>query len=205
LFLLIAAPGLRLPEAPALSHSHYLAVKFRGIGKLCNGEAYAHRSFDPTPLKYASSSETTADLRNIIDGMVDACIPYPDHRLTFGYNARIRPERELFPSAEDGDETGKARVARTTQGWSRLSPHDPFPTITTQLDPGDAGTGSGLHWHESRPFTVLEGKRAQGFLDEEVLLGSQLDKWRSIGNSVSRHMALALGLKSREAWVGGLG
>ncbi|KAK4194787.1 putative DNA methylase [Triangularia verruculosa] len=230
-FLVIAAPGLRLPKAPSPSHSHSPAVKARGIGKLCNGEAYVRRSFAPTPLKYISSSEATADVPDIVDGMVDACISHPDHRLALGYTERVRRQlpvipifpygmnfvktwnegkgimtagdRELFPAG--GEKVGRSRVASNAQGWSRLSPNDPFPTITTQLDPGDARTSGGIHWRESRPLTVLEARRAQGFLDEEVLLGSQVDKMKLVGNSVSRDMAMALGLKLREAWVGGLG
>ncbi|KAK0673698.1 putative DNA methylase [Cercophora samala] len=230
-FLLIAAPDARLPEAPQPSHSHYPGTKQRGIGKLCNGEAYVRRFLDiPTPFKYVSSSEATADLPDIIDGIVDACVSHPDHRLSLGYTEPIRrqvavipifpyamnfvkswnegkgvmtaADRELFPVAVA--EKGRSRVASTAQGWSRLAPSFPFFTIKTSLHPGDARTGGGLHWRENRPFSVLEARRAQGFLDEEVLLGSQLDKWKLVGNSVSRHMALALGLKFREAWVGGL-
>ncbi|KAK0721513.1 hypothetical protein B0T21DRAFT_317319 [Apiosordaria backusii] len=225
-FLLIAAPGSCLPEAPPSSHSHHPAAKTRGVGELCNGEAYVRRSFDPTPLKYVSSSEATADLPAIIDGMVDACISYPDHRLSFGYTHPIRAQaatipifpygmnfvktylkggdRPLTKSDRDLFPAEGLRVALTAQGWSRLSPKEVFPTITTQSKPTDARTGGALHWQENRPFTVMEGRRAQGFLDEEVLLGTGSEKWRLVGNSVSRHMALALGLKLREAWVGGL-
>ncbi|KAK4664949.1 uncharacterized protein QC763_509100 [Podospora pseudopauciseta] len=230
-FLLIATPDVRLPEAPAPSHSHYPGTKQRGIGKLCNGEAYVRRFLDiPTPFKYTSSSEATADLPDIIDGMVDACVSHPEHRLTIGFTGTIRQQvavipifphgmnfvktwnggkgvmtaadRELFPS---GEGTMRGRVASTAQGWSRLAPHLAFPTITTALDPRDARTANGLHWRESRPFTLAEARRAQGFLEEEVLLGRQSDKWKLVGNSVSRHMAVALGLKFREAWTGCLG
>jgi len=45
---------------------------------------------------------------------------------------------------------------------------------------------------------------AQELPDEEVLLGSLVNQWKLVGNSVARQMALALGLKFREAWVGSL-
>jgi DNA (cytosine-5)-methyltransferase 1 len=50
----------------------------------------------------------------------------------------------------------------------------------------------------------MEVRRAQGFLDEEVLVGTASDQWQLVGNGVARPMALALGLKFREAWVGSL-
>jgi DNA (cytosine-5)-methyltransferase 1 len=75
-----------------------------------------------------------------------------------------------------------------------------FRTITTGLQPGDAKAGFGVHWHENRVLSVLEARRAQGFLDSEALVGSIGDQWKIVGNSVARQPALALGVAVRKAW-----
>ncbi|KAK3486655.1 DNA methyltransferase Dim-2 [Neurospora hispaniola] len=224
-FLYFAAPGLPLPDPPLPSHSHY-RVKNRNIGFLCNGESYVQRSFIPTAFKFVSAGEGTADLPKIGDGKPDACVPFPDHRLASGITPYIRAQyacipthpygmnfikawnngngvmsksdRDLFPSE------GKTRTSDASVGWKRLNPKTLFPTVTTTSNPSDARMGPGLHWDEDRPYTVQEMRRAQGYLDEEVLVGRTTDQWKLVGNSVSRHMALAIGLKFREAWLGTL-
>jgi hypothetical protein len=51
---------------------------------------------------------------------------------------------------------------------------------------------------------LLEVRRAQGFLDDEVILGKPAQQWHIVGNSVARQVALALGMAVREAWFGTL-
>lgn len=50
-------------------------------------------------------------------------------------------------------------------------------------------------------MSIMEVKRAQGFRDEDVLLGSPSDQYRVVGNSVARQVAVALEIAFREAWV----
>lgn len=223
-FLYFAAPGLRLPDPPSLSHSHFPGAPSRGLGEMCNGEPFVSRSFQTTPFKYVSASEGTADLPRIVDGKAGICIPFPDHRVSGNITPRLRrqiaaipthpygmdfvkswregkgvmtaAEREAFPVE------GKHRVSSVSKGWRRQRPNEVFQTITTKCSPTDARAGTGLHWHEDRPLTVQEVRRAQGFPDHEVLLGNVQDQWKLVGNSVARQMALALGLKLREAWAG---
>lgn len=47
----------------------------------------------------------------------------------------------------------------------------------------------------------MEVRRAQGFLDEDVLIGTPAEKWKIVGNSVARPVALALGVSLRKAWL----
>jgi DNA (cytosine-5)-methyltransferase 1 len=47
----------------------------------------------------------------------------------------------------------------------------------------------------------MELKRAQGFLDEDVIVGTPRDQVHIIGNSVERNVALALGLSLRRSWA----
>ncbi|KAK3348290.1 DNA methyltransferase Dim-2 [Neurospora tetraspora] len=224
-FLYFAAPGLPLPDPPLPSHSHY-RDKNRNIGFLCNGESYVQRIFVPTAFKFVSAGESTADLPKVGDAKPEACTPFPDHRPAAGITPYCRAQyacipthpygmsfikawnkgngvmskgdRDLFPSE------GTTRTSDASVGWRRLNPKTLFPTVTTSCNPSDARMGPGLHWDEDRPYTVQEMRRAQGYLDEEVLVGRTADQWKLVGNSVSRHMALAIGLKFREAWLGTL-
>ncbi|KAK3400523.1 DNA methyltransferase Dim-2 [Sordaria brevicollis] len=224
-FLYFAAPGLPLPNPPLSSHSQY-RDKNRNVGTLCNGESYVQRLFTPTAFKFVSAGEATSDLPSIYDSKPDACIPFPDHRTSAGLTMSCRAQYACIPTHPygqnfmkawnkgkgvmvDGDREhfpaeGTIRTSGNSKGWCRLNPNTLFPTVCTTCNPSDARLGAGLHWDEDRPYTVQEVKRAQGYLDEEVLVGRMSEQWRLIGNSVSRHMALAIGLKFREAWLGGL-
>ncbi|OIW26488.1 hypothetical protein CONLIGDRAFT_620319 [Coniochaeta ligniaria NRRL 30616] len=224
-FLYFAAPGHRLPDPPRPSHSHFEGVKGRGLGIMTNGESFVSRSFEPTPFKFVTAAGATADIPDIQDAKPDYCIGYPDHRISRGVTIKSRfqfnripiqpygmnfakawnegsgtmtpAERELFPPSG-------LRVQPGSHGWGRVLPNSVFSTITTGVTPTDARTGRFLHWRESRPITILEARRAQGFLDHEVLVGSPVSQYELVGNSVARPMALALGLQFREAWLGSL-
>ncbi|KAK3990892.1 hypothetical protein QBC44DRAFT_349555 [Cladorrhinum sp. PSN332] len=231
-FLWIAAPGLKLPEPPELSHSHYPSATGRGLGRLCTNEAYVNRSFSATPFKYVSAEEATGDLPRINDAKVESCVDYPDHRVGRTTTKSIRQcinaipchphgmsirkawnggkgvmdneTAKLFLPKEDTPQERRDRL-EDTQGWSRVKPTDVFSTVTATIpSPGDRRVAKTLHWVEGRSLTVMEIRRAQGFLDDDVLVGSVADRWRLVGNSVARPMSLALGLKLREAWVGSL-
>ncbi|KAL2176615.1 uncharacterized protein P884DRAFT_202610 [Thermothelomyces heterothallicus CBS 202.75] len=221
-FLYFAAPGLHLPDAPLLSHSHYPGVNSRGLGEMCNGEPFVSRSFRPTPFQYVSAAEGTSDLPLIGDGKAEPAVAFPDHRVCTGLTPKLRHQIAAIPTHPYGMSFARAwrggdgvmtladralfpadgaRVSPISQGWRRVRPGDVFQTVTTRSQPTDARAGSGLHWIDNRPLTVQEIRRAQGFPDQEVLLGTMADQWKLVGNSVARQMALALGLRFREAWA----
>lgn len=81
-FLYFAAPGLELPQAPDLSHSHPSKKEFGALGMMTNGEPYIVRSNKPTAFKYVTALQATADLPDIYDGKTDTCVLFPDHRLS---------------------------------------------------------------------------------------------------------------------------
>lgn len=97
-FLWFAAPGLCLPQSPQASHSHPLKVKFKNLGRLTSGEAFMRRTSPPTPFKYVSALEATADLPDIYDAKPDTCVPYPDHKLSISVSSGKMKSR-----AEAGD------------------------------------------------------------------------------------------------------
>lgn len=95
----------------------------------------------------------------------------------------------------------KARDTDKSTVHSRLYPDRLFPTVLTRLPTNDGFNGRSLHWNQPRTLTIMELKRAQGFLDEEVLIGQPNEQVRIIGNSVDRKVALALGLGLRQSWL----
>jgi DNA (cytosine-5)-methyltransferase 1 len=220
-FLSFAAPDCDLPEAPRPSHSHYDGVKSRHLGTMSNGEPFVQRSFEPTAFKFVSAAEATADLPDILDGKADSCIAFPDHRLSIGFVPRLHEQCKLIPTQPHGMNFVKAwnegrgvlteserawfpdgtRAGPLSKGWGRVHPHGVFSTITTCCSPTDARIGRALHWRENRPLSIMEARRAQGFPDDEVLIGSTTDQWKLVGNSVTRQMSLALGIQLRQAWL----
>jgi DNA (cytosine-5)-methyltransferase 1 len=227
IFLYFAAPHLPLPTPPLLSHSHYPGVNGRGLGKMSNGQPFVSRSFQPTPFAYVSASQGTADLPPIGDGKAEpGALAFPDHRVCAAVTSRLRCQIAAIPTHPHGMSFAKAwrggdgsgvmtpaeralfpaeglRVSLPTSvGWRRVRPRDVFGTVTTHSQPTDARAGTGLHWADDRPLTIMEVRRAQGFVDDEVLVGSSADQWKLVGNSVARQMAVALGLRFGEAWAG---
>ena len=89
----------------------------------------------------------------------------------------------------------------SSKSYSRVGPTGLFRTVTTKLNLQCGKRGATLHWNEHRSLTVMETKRAQGFLDEDVIIGTPRDQIKIIGNSVDKNVALALGLSLRDSWV----
>ncbi|PTB77391.1 S-adenosyl-L-methionine-dependent methyltransferase [Trichoderma longibrachiatum ATCC 18648] len=240
IFIVFAAPGLELPDKPVQTHSHPLNTREHGIGWLPNGQHMASREMPAaTPFKFVSAEEATADLPPIYDAKPDICVPFPDHRSTYGMSdllrARIsviptRPwgmnfsqawfgdrkvggsgtmtaaEREFFIGTKGSGGEGKQpmSVQPYSGSYGRMFPNRLFETVVTRQTLGDAKNGRLLHWRENRPVTIMEARRAQGFLDEDVLLGDPPAQYRIVGNSVARQPAVALGVTFREAWVASL-
>jgi DNA (cytosine-5)-methyltransferase 1 len=228
LFVSFAAPGYVPLQHPEMSHSHPPKTADRGLGKMANGEPFGHRLRDPTPFEFVSSGAATADLPDIGDGLPHQCISHPDHIVPIGLSDTLRrqivaipiqprgsnfvaawsngkgtmtqEQRNLFPFTT---KTGKIRqgVDRDSNAWGRVNPRSLFQTIVVSQSPADAKMGRTLHWDQHRPLTVMEARRAQGFIDNEVLLGRPSERWHICGNSVARTVSLALGLSLREAWL----
>lgn len=223
LFITAAAPSLTPLEIPAASHSHPSSVVGRSLGKTANGLPFGAREWIPTPFEYVTIGEATKDLPDNPDGRT-ACILCPDHRVTRSFSAldnvrllcvpRFPPGMTFVKSVKLGWQPPpqkaawhwdtKLRANINSKAWQRAKPNALLPTVTTENAPNDALTGSALHWDAHRQLTVMEARRAQGFPDEEVIIGSPAMQWKIIGNSVTRQVAIALGMSLREAWLASL-
>lgn len=66
-------------------------------------------------------------------------------------------------------------VTRQKKGsncWKRVTAEHVFPAIVTRLKPDDAIGGAGIHYEQDRILTIMEARRAQGFLDHEPIIGT---------------------------------
>ncbi|EER23357.1 DNA (cytosine-5)-methyltransferase, putative [Coccidioides posadasii C735 delta SOWgp] len=214
LFLLIAAPGLQLPEHPALTHSHPMGTTIRSLGEAPNGLPFGERRWEVPIFKFVSAYEGTKDLPDLDRAKV-ASIPWPDHRTSRNESNMTQviidqvpkhPRKSGFSEAMtkgflnfDPFPGDIKRRNPPSRAWSRVDPNFLIPTITTAISPHCKFTGRWLHWREDRLLTIMEARRAQGYPDSEVLVGRAAHQWKIVGNSVARQVALALGLSIREA------
>ncbi|KAH7080721.1 S-adenosyl-L-methionine-dependent methyltransferase [Paraphoma chrysanthemicola] len=207
-FLTIAAPGLQPILQPPHTHSRpYEETTGRSLGWLPNGQKFGEREYYPTPFPYVTAGSISSDLPSIGNGNVQACIPFPDHRVSKAPSRRDRAIIACIPVDPPGygykeafnlgllpeaiqisakKEMGKA--------FRRIKEVGLIPTITTGLNIQDARNGACVHWREHRPITILDARRAQGYPDEEPIIGDPVEQYRIVGNSVDRKVAFALGM-----------
>lgn len=227
LFVSFAAPGLQPLDHPALSHAHPPWVTTRSVGLMANGQAFAQRQMLPTAFKQISAGSGTADLPDIGDGHTYHCIKKPEHILAHHYTRRVRlqikaipgephaygsnfgkvfekyisPEMAAIFGIKGNDKVLKERFRKESKSWGRIESKKLISVVLSNMHVSDARNGAGIHWTADRTLTILELKRAQGFLDEEPIVGSGSDVNKILGNSVARGVALSLGLALREAWM----
>jgi DNA (cytosine-5)-methyltransferase 1 len=222
LFIEIAAPGCALPEIPQPSHAHPTSIKSRSVGKTATNIKFASRELDLlTPFPAIKTSDIWDDLPDIGNGHLGVCIPYPEHRVYFHQNARYRrltaliPHVDVLGSGVDCRHPGYQyalrrnlipehlarwpKINKKDMRLQRLNPAGLVPTVTCIQVPISPVCGRTMHYSQDRPMTNMEVKRAQGFLDSDVLIGKAKRMYRIIGNSVCRQVAFALGLKLAEA------
>lgn len=219
LFISIAAPGLTPLPDPPQTHAHPDGIPGRSLGKTANGLPLGSRYWDLTPFEYVTIGEATKDLPEM-DGKT-TCIPFPDHRVTrqlsivnqvkvscvprfprsMSFVKAARRGLMPPPQMEGFNNANKIRTSEISRSWQRVNPEALISTVTTCCQPEDGISGSWVHWDENRAISVLEVRRAQGFPDHEVIVGTPAMQWKIVGNSVARPVALALGMSLRAAWL----
>lgn len=223
LFIEIAAPGCALPEIPQPSHAHPESVRSRALGKTASNVKFASRDLDIlTSFPPVKTKDVWDDLPDIGNGHLGVCIPHPEHRTYWSQNARDRRLVAHIPHA-DSLSTGldprypayqyalkRNLLPQHLQRWpiitryfphrfQRFNPDALVPTVTCFVAPLSPVVGRAIHYTQDRPLTTMEAKRAQGFMDSDVLIGKPARMYRIIGNSVCRQVAFALGVKLAEA------
>ncbi|KAK4613946.1 DNA (cytosine-5)-methyltransferase 3 [Fulvia fulva] len=222
-FIVASAPGLPPLNQPQHSHGHPPnAFQGRALGKSSNGLSFGIRKNCFAPFEHITPKQACSDLPNIDDAQVQLCLTFPDHRTAINEPAANRTRMAVVPTRPHGmglmqaklkgllrgepsehcDQVGRVRSLPTSTMYARVYPKYLFPTIVTRLTVGDGINGRCLHWEQPRALTVMEARRAQGYLDHEVLIGTAVQQLSIVGNSVDRKVALMLGLLLRESWMG---
>ena len=213
IILTIAAPGLEPMSQKPHTHSRsYEETRARSLGMLPNGECFGDREHYATPFPYVSAQDATDDLPDIGNGNVQTCVQFPDHRLSRPSSFRDRKLLECIPVYPPGSgydqamqlglvppalRTGKKETGKSYQ---RIEADDLIPTITTAICIQDSRNGASVHWREPRPLSIHEARRTQGIPDEEPIIGSLSQQWKTIGNGVDRKVSFSIGLALRDAF-----
>lgn len=224
-FIVASAPGLEPFKPPQLTHDHpQTEVRFKALGKSSNGRSFGLRRNEYTPFETVSAASATADLPDIGDGQSRICPSHPDHMMPSEEDAvgreRIasvptRPagmtlanavQRDSLVVGEPAEYIRRRKEQRrekklVERSYGRVYPSLLFPIVTTHLKLECRFTGRSLHWEQNRSLTVMELRRAMGFPDHEVIIGSPRQQVEIIGNSVDRAVSFALGLCLRESWA----
>ncbi|CAO2654469.1 Nn.00g112020.m01.CDS01 [Neocucurbitaria sp. VM-36] len=210
--LTIAAPGLSPILQPWHTHSRpYEEVAGRSLGKLPNGERFGEREHYPTPFSHVSAGEVTSDLPSIGKGVVQTCVPYPDHRLSRPPTSKTRALLECIPKHPPGCGYKEAyylglippllqkNKKETGKAYRRIKYAGLVPTITTDISIQDSRNGACVHWSQNRPISIMEARRTQGYPDHEPIIGDLTQQYQIVGNGVDRKVSFALGLALHQA------
>jgi DNA (cytosine-5)-methyltransferase 1 len=107
---------------------------------------------------------------------------------------------------EDAEERASKSVValenKSCKSFTRTRFNGLCPTVQTAQNPRCImARGVTLHPEQHRVLSLEELKIAQGFPDDEILLGPPSLRLHVIGNSVARGVSLALGIALREAYL----
>ena len=223
-FIIASAPGTVPLQAPPNTHSHPPGMEIkRNLGRTTNGLPFGIRKFENTTFPYVSAAAATSDLPNVGDSLTQICPKFPDHRTHTDQSLITRQRLIRVPTYPLGTglvqavRTGKVtsgeayewvkkldpdglRAKKDPRSYSRIRPDGLFPTILTSLQVQCGINGNVVHLEQHRSFTIMETRRAQGFLDNEVIVGSRKQQLKIVGNSVDRKVAFAMGLAIKESW-----
>ncbi|KAF2848215.1 S-adenosyl-L-methionine-dependent methyltransferase [Plenodomus tracheiphilus IPT5] len=211
ILLSIAAPGLTPISQPWHTHSRkYEDTRSKCLGMLPNGERLGEREYYPTPFMAPSAGQVTADLPDIGNANVHACIQFPDHRVTPLPTFKDRSLVKHIPKSPPGCGYREAvklglmpkilQRKKTEAGrpYNRVKEASLIPCITTKQRIADAFNGAAVHWAQDRPISIMEARRAQGYLDHEPIIGTLPQQFEIVGNGVDRMVSLAFGLSLRQ-------
>lgn len=222
-FIVASAPGHPPLRLPPHTHAHPRDTRFmqKSLGRSSNGLPFGLRRDDYTPFPHVSAAQAVADLPDIGDAQVQLCPSFPDHRTPAEASSAVRTRSALVPILPPGmgivqahkaglitggeplryvESLGPVRANSKSTTLARIYPKSLFPTITTVLRTHDGIAGRCMHWQQHRSITAMEVRRAQGFPDNEVIIGSPAEQVVIGGNSVDRKVSLALGLSLRDSW-----
>ncbi|KAF7455453.1 Dcm Site-specific DNA methylase [Pyrenophora tritici-repentis] len=212
IILTIAAPGLNPILQPWHTHRRaHKDTKGRSLGMLPNGQRFGEREYYSTPFAYVSAGNISYGLPNIGNSLVQTCIPFPDHRLPAIPSHKDRALLTCIPKNPPGcgykeaerlgliPEALKKSTRSDGRPYARIKEAALVPTITTTSNMRDNYNGASVHWDQDRSISILEARRAQGYPDDEPIIGKLKEQYKIVGNGVDRKVAFAMGLSLSQA------
>jgi DNA (cytosine-5)-methyltransferase 1 len=223
--LIVASAPRTVPlSPPSRTHGHPAGREVRrSLGKTTNGLAFGVRSFEDTPFPFVSAQAATQDLPDVGDSLTQICPQFPNHRTSADESWKTRQRLMQIPVRpygmglmqavksgviKPGSEAYKwlakckstIRLRPDSKIFTRIRPDGLFPTVLTGLQAQCGKNGVVLHWEQHRCITIMETRRAQGYLDHEVIVGTPAQQLKIVGNSVDRKVAFAMGLVIKKSW-----
>lgn len=176
----------------------------------------------PCPFPPVTIEQCWSHLPDIGDGHVGLSIRYPDHvpptnpdtmtRLLMAHVPRFeKDDANSWRRAIDSGRLHESLWAYQQEGeklrpdcrtFARMRRDGLCRTITTQPTPQCTRTGRWMHPDAHRLITIHEARIAQGYPDDDLLVGNLGRRFHVIGNSVARGVSLALGIELRRAYLG---
>ncbi|KAL2009836.1 hypothetical protein VTN00DRAFT_5643 [Thermoascus crustaceus] len=206
LFIFVAAPGLKLPDHPALTHSHPRNTTNRSLGEAANGLPFGNRRWETPVFDYVTAAENTKDLPRIGTGKVTQIELIPKAPRVQGLLSAI--QRGLMPQRHIDAFYRKKhsckKKSKENRAWGRVHPNGLIPTIQTAVVPACAFTGRFVHWEQDRLLTIMEARRAQGFPDHEVLIGRPAQQWKIDKGSKTTTTAAAASATTIDVMITGV-
>ncbi|KAJ8110292.1 hypothetical protein OPT61_g6832 [Boeremia exigua] len=183
----IAAPGLTPIAKPPLTHGKLETLT------ATNSTGDNHPEDDQCSyvlFRQLSFQDGDQDLPDIGTGTPQICPCFPDHRLANELTGHFRSELAQIPLNDPTQPDQKSQ---------RLRKDDLMPTVRTKSSIQSITYGRSVHYCQNRLLSVQEARRAQGWPDDEVALGSPIEQYKTIGNGVDRSISFALGLSIRQS------
>lgn len=219
-FIVASAPSHAPLPTPPMTRARPPAQLNRSLCKTVNGLPFGQRRDDSTPFRHVSARASCKDLPFIGDSLPQICPRFPDHRVSVEENPTVLQRLARIPTYPHGMGISQAvsrgyitsgeayrwlkscnptRSNPYSRTYARLKPDGLFPTILTKITLQCGFNGNFVHWSEHRGATIMEIRRAQGFLDHEVIVGLPSEQMKIVGNSADRKVAFAMGLVIKES------
>jgi site-specific DNA-cytosine methylase len=197
LFLLAASPGLPLPRDPlelAIDEPFpTVSDAVKGLPEINNDTIINIVKPDHIPLKRLQPEFGVVNLRSLVQ-KIPTSPPAMNLYKTNQLGLLSHTEIEWYLSQSN------ERRWKGSKSLSRVDPNRPFPTVVTTIKEMCSRSGNVIHPFEDRIMSLEEYKIAQGFLEDDVIIGPLNQQLRQVGNAVARPVAVALGLVIVESW-----
>jgi site-specific DNA-cytosine methylase len=197
LFLLAASPGLPLPRDPlelAIDEPFpTVSDAIKGLPEIDNDTIINIVKPDHIPLKRLQPEFGVVNLRSLVQ-KIPTSPPAMNLYKTNQLGLLSHTEIEWYLSQSD------ERRRKGSKSLGRVDPNRPFPTVVTTINEMCSRSGAVVHPFEDRLMSLEEYKIAQGYLEDDVLIGPLNQQFKQVGNAVARPVAVVLGLVMAESW-----